>query len=110
VRRKGDLCLSCEVEVGVIRKVEVTGWSSGDFFFLPTVVAVSKVKAVGFAPAFGVEGGCDGVVLSGSVVPIVDGDGVGIGFDFVVDAIGHDVYLIENCLEIALNIMLAIVT
>jgi hypothetical protein len=43
-------------------------------------------------------------------VPIVDGDGVGIGFDFVVDAIGHDVYLIENCLEIALNIMLAIVT
>ena len=86
------------------------GRCSGHFFLnfpLTVVVAVLEVQAIGLVvlPLL-LHGRSDGII--GIVLLVLDGNGEGIRFDLVIDLIGHYVHLIEDCLEVALRLMLAV--
>ena len=99
------------LKMRVVGEIEMPGWRSGHFFFnlaLTVVVAVLEVQAIGLVvlPLFLLHGRSDGII--GIVLLVLDGNGEGIRFDLVIDLIGHYVHLIEDCLEVALRLMLAV--
>lgn len=99
------------LQMGVVGEIQVPGRRSGHFFLsltLTVVVAILEIEAVGLAvPALLLlHGGGHGDI--GSVLFVLDGDGEGVGLDFIVDLIWHDVHLIEHGLEIALRLMVAV--
>ena len=98
------------LKMRVVGEIEMPGWRSGHFFFnlaLTVVVAVLEVQAIGLVvlPLL-LHGRSDGII--GIVLLVLDGNGEGIRFDLVIDLIGHYVHLIEDCLEVALHLMLAV--
>lgn len=101
------------LEVGMVGEIQMPSGCSGHFFFnfpLTVSIAILEIQAIRLIilPLLLVDGRSHSIVRI--ILFVLNRNREGVRLDLVIDLIRYDMHLIQDCFEIALRLMFAILT